>query len=139
MKGNDLSLERIDLRPLSAEERRVLHVLLEPAFPGRDSLMQQLHVAQVSEESRSGCPTIAFQVDPLKAPPAKVRQRIPVEALGIDVDGQEVHILLHVVDGYLNELEFFRYDHASVSPIAKLRSIQVSLVPFQTEVYTVTP
>jgi hypothetical protein len=41
---------------------------------------------------------------------AEVVRRIPVEAEFDDQDGVGVHVLLHVLDGYLNELEIYRED-----------------------------
>jgi hypothetical protein len=39
---------------------------------------------------------------------------VPVEAELEDEDGVPVHVLLHVLDGYLNELEIYREDSAPV-------------------------
>jgi len=41
---------------------------------------------------------------------AHVARRVPVEAELEDVDGVTIHVLLHVVQGFLNELEVFRED-----------------------------
>ena len=40
--------------------------------------------------------------------PAEVVRRIPVEAEAVDSDGATIHLLLHVVDGLMNELELYR-------------------------------
>jgi hypothetical protein len=32
---------------------------------------------------------------------------VPTEGLGRDADGNEVGVLLHVVDGYMDDLEFY--------------------------------
>ena len=44
------------------------------------------------------------------APPAPVVRRVPVEAAAEDEDGTTFHVLLHVVDGHIDELERFRED-----------------------------
>jgi hypothetical protein len=46
--------------------------------------------------------------------PAVVIRRVPVEAERPDDDGVVIHVLLHVVDGFLNELEIYRDDSKSV-------------------------
>jgi hypothetical protein len=46
--------------------------------------------------------------------PAQVKYRIPVEAELKDSDGVTIHVLLHIVDGTLGELEIYRDDSGSV-------------------------
>ena len=55
-------------------------------------------------------------LDPIKA---GVLFRIPVELGGKDVDGVEVHVLLHVVDGMSREIEIYK---DSPDPILTLPS-----------------
>ena len=43
-------------------------------------------------------------------PRADVVRRIPVEAESFDGEGATVHLLLHVVEGQINELEIYRED-----------------------------
>jgi hypothetical protein len=51
--------------------------------------------------------------------PAAVARRIPVEAELDDHDGVTVHVLLHVLDGRVNELEVYRDDSGPVlEPLA---------------------
>ena len=45
-------------------------------------------------------------------PLTAVVQRVPVEAEAEDIDGVTVHVLLHVIDGYIDELEIYRDDSA---------------------------
>jgi hypothetical protein len=46
--------------------------------------------------------------------PAVVERRIPVEAELKDADGVTIHVLLHVLDGLLNELEVYRDDSGPI-------------------------
>ncbi len=46
--------------------------------------------------------------------PAEVVRRIPVEAELDDSDGVTIHLLLHVVDGLVKELEVYRDDSGPV-------------------------
>jgi hypothetical protein len=84
------------IRDLNMTERRLLDYLLEPDFPGRDALRHQAATAKVEE--LDDCPCLRFHVE---APAATgIKHRIPIEA-----DSQNIEILIHVVDGRLNELE----------------------------------
>lgn len=45
---------------------------------------------------------------------ASTEFRVPVEAEYLDADGVPICILLHVVDGRLNELEIFKADGGTI-------------------------
>jgi hypothetical protein len=109
-------------RELSVAERSYLEFLLSRPFQGSAQLQEQLNSAKVSEECGSGCGSIGLVVDPCSSTIARVRRRIPIEAQGLDVDGVPVHFLLHVVDGFLAELEIFREDP---DPVIQLPSVDL--------------
>ena len=96
-------------RPLTEHERQIADRLLSIQFPGREGLQQQLATAHIDGLCSCGCPSIIFSV-PDSVPSADVKRRIPVEAEVPDKDGVTIHILLHVQDGKLRELEFYRDD-----------------------------
>jgi hypothetical protein len=98
-----------EFRPLSDLERLAIAKLLNQDFPGRSELAQQTDGASGRTIDADG--SLALAPDPAK-PPAEVTRRIPVEAEFDDTDGVTVHVLLHVVEGYLSELEIYREDSA---------------------------
>ena len=112
-------------RQLNTWEMSVLRHLLDKAFPGREELKKQLCSTRVAEEYPNGDPSVVLSVDRHSAPPAPVRRRIPIEAEGLDDDGVEVHILLHVLDGYLCQLELYRVDRKPVSRLPDARSLRL--------------
>jgi hypothetical protein len=94
-------------RPLAQEERLILEFLLSKPFPGRDQLLRQLdHVRVTGPSCSCGCDSVGLAVDRNVAP-APVEERVPTDAFGRDPEGNEVGVLLHVVDGYLDDLEFY--------------------------------
>ena len=97
-----------DFRPLSDLEMSHLTKLLSVDFPGRDELMKQTQTICACQIDPNG--SLGFRPGPSKAESAKVVRRIPVEAELLDDDGVTIHVLLHVVDGYLSELEIYRDD-----------------------------
>lgn len=100
-------------REMNAQERELVSRLLEVNFPGRDEIAQQLKVAKVRAADADGC--IQFYVEgDMKAP---VVQTVPVEAEAEDEDGMDIHALLHVNEGKIKELEFFKGDS---SPIKRM-------------------
>jgi hypothetical protein len=87
-------------------------MLLSVDFPGRDALLEQSNVVSARPIDHNG--SLGFQFASSSMELAKVVRRIPVEAELQDSDGVTVHILLHVVDGILHELEIYRDDSGRV-------------------------
>ena len=99
-------------RPLDHEEIAILNRLLELPFPGRDELRGQLKMASVTEiECMDACGSLEFNV-PSSARKAEVVRHPTAEAVGHDADGVAYEALLHVVDGVLHELEFWKGDRS---------------------------
>jgi hypothetical protein len=99
-----------EFRALTGSERRILDVLLAADFPGNTALNAQASRALVREIDSDG----SLEISVTGGVPAEVVRRVPVEAEADDDDGATVHVLLHVVDGLLNELEFYRDGEGTV-------------------------
>ena len=97
-------------RPLTTYERAVLEKLLEPDFPGRDELRRQMSSVVAKELFDDG--TLMLNCGPTS--PAPVKCRVPTEGECPDVDGVTIHVLLHVVDGAMAELEIFKDDSSKI-------------------------
>jgi Domain of unknown function (DUF6984) len=98
------------LRNLTRRELDLVHRLLEEQFDARNELVAQLEHAQVRTIDQNG--SLMFRVVGPRA--AQIRSRVPVEGEAVDADGMTIHVLLHVVDGQLNELELFKDDLGTV-------------------------
>jgi len=85
--------------------------LLAVDFPGRDELWTQSDSLTAKGLDAEG--SIALNPGS-SANAANVERRVPVEAEFEDTDGVTVHVLLHVVDGLINELEIYREDSGPV-------------------------
>ena len=93
-------------RELMVHERRLLSALVAQRFPGSAELARQLEFAKARPIVEN--PSLDILIS--DGPSASVDRRIPVEAEVEDFDGVTVHILLHVVDHFMNELEVYRED-----------------------------
>lgn len=92
-------------------EERLIQTLIAGHFRGAERLRDQLDGLRVSSIDADG----SLRLLPVPgAGLADVKQRIPVEASYLDTDSVRVHLLVHVVDGLLNELEVFREDSGRV-------------------------
>ena len=98
-------------RPLEPRERSILDLLLTVEFAGRDDVREQIDnsVARVIDTEGS------IELRTSSSRRAQVSQRVPIEAEWNDENGQLVGILLHVVDGFVDELKVV--NHAG-EPIA---------------------
>lgn len=123
--GSD-SCEPGRARRMSAEERAVIARLLEPEFPGSAQLRMQLASARVADLDSDG--SLKFLID-TTLPRAPVLQRVATEAEAVDGDGVPVAVLLHVVDGMLDELEVFRGDSGPL--LNPIRADSLTVVPPQ--------
>ena len=99
-----------DFRPLTDDERALIDALLTSDFDGSNEIRAQLDSAFVRALDED-C-SLEFKVE--GAPKAHVKRRIPIEAEVEDEDGRSIHILLHVVDGVVDELEVYREDGSPV-------------------------
>lgn len=81
-------------------------------------------MATVKRIESRGSPALLFSFEePVN--PAPVTQRVPVEGeLGDEADTR-IHCLLHVVDGTLNELEFFREDGSPIAALSAAERLRV--------------
>ncbi|HEY5943618.1 MAG TPA: hypothetical protein VIT89_12265 [Solirubrobacterales bacterium] len=79
--------------------------LLRQEFPGRQALREQVSSLAVAPIDVEG--SLRLEAE---GPRAEVRERVPVEAMVEDVDGVTIHVLLHVVDGLMSELEIYKDD-----------------------------
>jgi hypothetical protein len=106
-------VENRDFRRPSDLEGQLLAVLLGTDFSGRDALVEQVATASVREIDHNG----SLEFAPTDRTLAEVARRVPVEAELDDKDGVTIHVLLHVVDGLLKELEIYRDDSGPVQRV----------------------
>ena len=105
-----------DYRQPSAAELAILSKLLESDFPGRGRLSEQLHGLQVKTIDEEG--SLSLRVAPHLVP-ADLQKRIVAEGYYTDADASpadllHVHVLLHVVDGFLAEMEIYKDDGSAI-------------------------
>lgn len=113
------------LRPPSASEKHLLQRLLTVDFQGAEALRQQLGNTIVEPIDRDG----SLRLHPIDATPVSVARRIPVEATYADADGVVVHVLIHVIEGVLNELEVYREDSGDIL-VAPADATQLEVEPW---------
>jgi hypothetical protein len=98
-----------------------LDALLAADFPGNTALKLQTSGAMVRQIDSDG--SLEFSI--ANGRPAEVVRRIPVEAEADDSDGVTMHLLLHVVDGLMNELELYRDGEGTVRRMPAAEDLRI--------------
>lgn len=109
-KPSDIQAEPVPLRPLARKEAAVLRTLLSQPFDGRVELAEQVAGLRVGALDEQGSLRLRTSGGSLSAG----AYRVPVEASYTDADGVVAHVLLHVLNGRLHELEVYREDGGQV-------------------------
>jgi hypothetical protein len=108
----------------TGKEFALLTRLVGSSFEGSSALARQLGTTLVTPLDENG----SLRLHPGNTIPAVVNRRIPVEASYPDADGVVVHVLLHVIEGLLNELEVYREDSGRVLiPSTETEALEVDL------------
>lgn len=106
-------------------QKQLLDKMLSLEFPGVEELREQAKDILIEvDDHGDNCGT--FDIFPDKSrPQAKVSDMTPVEGRAKDNRKGEVLYLLHVVDGYLNELETVLMEHETLEERVLLDKIEI--------------
>ncbi len=99
-----------EFRILEPDERRLIDHLLEGTFPGSDALREQINSCKALIIDENGSLKLRVTSDTK----ARTKSRIPTEGEAEDSDGVTIHVLLHVVDGKMHQLEIYKEDSSPV-------------------------
>ncbi|MEY4394995.1 MAG: hypothetical protein EBT92_18940 [Planctomycetes bacterium] len=109
-------------RELKVEERALLERLLSTDFPGKEELLVQIRHCLVRGIDEDG--SLEFDVQTTVDVP-NVKRGVLTEGEFYDTDGGIAHVLLHVVDGKVKELEFYKQDGSTVRGIPAPMNVEV--------------
>jgi hypothetical protein len=116
----------LNFREPTPTEKELLQRLLEADFEGKTELSSQLQRFRVRQIDTEG----SLEIDPgTNVDKAPVKKRIPVEAEGADEDGTHVHVLLHVVNGVVKELEIYKDDGSPIIQLPSSRDLKLLVLP----------
>ena len=98
----------------NTQELAILEKLLSINFSQREDLLRQLEDIEVEPTNDNDNYGSIYLLPTHNIRTAHTKLRVPVEGIWKDVDGQDVNILLHVVNGSLNELEIVKLDGSNL-------------------------
>ena len=114
-----------ETRSMTSQEKGLLDILLSAEFQGKHEVKCQLEDALVETLDENG--SLRFTVTCLIL--ANVFRRVPIEAQALDSDGAWIHLLLHVVNGKVAELEIYKDDSTPVT--SDLMSVEWELAIYE--------
>lgn len=107
-------MENIKFRNFSQIEKEWLEAMLSIDFLGKEIILKQLDNAQISRDYNVGFISLKINADK-RIQQFPYRVRVPLEMRVIGGNGIPIVFLLHVIDGFVDELEIF---NADLSPIS---------------------
>ncbi|WER48603.1 hypothetical protein CupriaWKF_27930 [Cupriavidus sp. WKF15] len=93
-----------DYRDPSLAEKKLIDLLAAADYQGSAEIRQQLASCHVRIIDDDGSLSLKISSPVFAA----VRYRVPVELYGKDMDGVDIHVLLHVVQGICTEIEIYK-------------------------------
>jgi len=112
---------------LSNRERNWINQLLSHDFPGKENIILQLENAIVSRQYTSGYLSLKFSIDG-SIPSVEISKSVPVE-MRVFKDGQSpIVFLLHVLNGYVSELEIYYADLSEIDENIDISNAEIQFV-----------
>jgi hypothetical protein len=112
-------------RPLSEYERAVIGRLLEADFVGRGEIEDEVSHAEASLIAGTDDNYGSINIRTSSERKAVVVNRVPVMGITKDEAGGHIEILLHVIEGKVDKLEFIRMDGTPMIGLPRLDIMQV--------------
>lgn len=128
MNADQFTTSDQKFRQPTSREKSILKFLLTKKFKGCNTLRRQISdcLVRTLDENAS------LKLKTLCKDKANVERRIPTEAEMLDTDKITVHILLHVVNGKVDELEFYKDDLSRILGSVDLSKVKI-VDPYATQ------
>ena len=113
MNNDHMQINSCKERELRTEEKYYLEKMTSVNFLGRDILSDQIQSVKVVGYCNCGCRSIHLQVN-RNLPSFQYKIRVPVEMIVESEEDIPIVFLLHIIEGYLDELEVFKADSSPI-------------------------
>lgn len=113
-----------ELKNFSQQEKMWLETMLSKNFVGKEIILLQLNSSQVTRDYNIEYLSIKTNIDKkLQKFPFEIR--VPIEMRVFGKDKVPIVFLLHVVDGYVDELEIFNADSSPLSKDIQIENAEI--------------
>jgi hypothetical protein len=101
-------------KELTVNEKKWLELILSKNFLYREEVINHINRATIIREYTDYYLALKFQVKDIM-PPIPTKIRVPVEMRVSEKEQVPIQFLLHVVEGYVAELEVFKSDSSKIN------------------------
>ena len=101
-------------KALEENEKRWLDTILSQRFFYREEVIRQINGSEISRNYTDFYLSLKFKIDKLMMP-IGTNTRIPVEMVVYRPEKAPVQFLLHMINGYISELEIFNADSSKIN------------------------
>jgi hypothetical protein len=98
------------MRDLTEREQKILKIMLQQLPAVGSVLQKQLAAAKVSPIDDEG----SLRLHIASTEVARIAERVPVTAIFDDADNVPIYLLLHIINGKLDELEIYKADGSRI-------------------------
>lgn len=105
---------KIKNKQLENREKNWIENLLCDSFLYRDEILKQIENSEIEREYTDYFISVKFKVNK-SIKPIELNSRVPVELRVYREDHAPMQFLLHVINGYVNELEVFYADSSKIN------------------------
>ncbi len=117
-------MKNIKFKNFSQIEKVWLESMLSVDFLGKEIILKQLDNAQISRDYNVGFISLKFNVDK-SIQQFIYRGRVPIEMRVTGKNEIPIVFLLHVIDGFVDELEIFNADSSPISNYIQIQKKDV--------------
>lgn len=115
------------VQDLSMREMSWLTACLSCDFPGKKETIRQLETAAVTREYTPWYLSLKFEPD-RSLPPVPTEKRVPVLMLAHIEGRAPLQFMLHIIGGYVSELEILFADSTGISDDIDLTGVELEYI-----------
>ena len=111
-------------RELNQEEQKWLKKLLDVNFLGKRVLEKQIKHAKIIQNYNSGFISLKFKIGK-NVEKFPYNYRVPAQMIANQSDGIPIIFLIHVINGYIDELEIFNAGGHEISENINIDDVKI--------------
>ena len=112
---------------LRANEKQWIEAMLTENVPYREQIIAQINCAEIHREYADYDLSMRFEVNPAAAP-IHATTRVPIEMRVFKPEQVPTQFLLHIIQGFISELEIFNADSSEISPDLTLDNARIEII-----------
>lgn len=121
-------MNSINNENLRESERKWIEAIVSKKFLYREDIINQINCAEVYRNYTEYYISLKFKVDTNWVNQIHTNIRVPVEMRVLKLGKIPVQFLLHIVQGYIHELEIFNADSSKIDEKIILENAEIEII-----------